>query len=150
MDLALLVYGISVLGNISPVLGMLLFTSFFVFVIVLIYRFAGLNIESWDNQATVKRKTDSRPAVDKWAKRIFAVFAISTILLVLIPSEKTAYMMVGAYVTQKVAENEKVQETGQKVLSIINQKLDSYVDEGLKAAEKKAKDAVKGRDKKQD
>jgi hypothetical protein len=42
--------------------------------------------------------------------------------------------MVGAYATQKVAENEKVQETGQKVLSIINNKLDSYVEEGIKKA----------------
>lgn len=150
MDLALLVYGISVLGNISPVLGMLLFTSFFVFVIILIYRFAGLSIESWDSQTTVKRKMDAQPAVEKWAKRIFAIFAVSTVLMILIPSEKTAYMMVGAYATQKIAENDKVQQTGQKVLTIINQKLDSYVDEGLKQAEQKAKDAVKGRDKKQD
>jgi hypothetical protein len=59
---------------------------------------------------------------------------ISSFVAILIPSEKTAYIMVGAYATQKVAENEKVQETGQKVLSIINNKLDSYVEEGIKKA----------------
>lgn len=148
MDLALLVYGISVLGNISPALGILLFVSFFAFGITLIYRLAGLSIESWDSQTTIKRKMDARPAVDKWIKRIFAVFAISTVLMVIIPSEKTAYMMVGAYATQKIAENDKVQQTGQKVLTLIEQKLDTYIDEGLKQAEKKAKDAVKGSDKK--
>lgn len=148
MDLALLVYGISVLGNIAPALGMLMFASFFAFVIALVYRLAGLNIESWDGEAKIKRKMEARPVVEKWAKRIFAVFAVSTILMVIIPSEKTAYMMVGAYATQKVAENEMVQQTGQKVLTLIEQKLDTYIDEGLKQAEKKAKDAVKGSDKK--
>jgi hypothetical protein len=47
--------------------------------------------------------------------------------------------MVGAYATQKIAENDKVQETGGKVLKIINQKLDTYIDDGIAEAEKAAK-----------
>jgi hypothetical protein len=47
--------------------------------------------------------------------------------------------MVGAYATQKIAENDKVQETGSKVLKIINQKLDGFIDEGIEQAEKSAK-----------
>ena len=52
--------------------------------------------------------------------------------------------MVGAYATQKIAENDKVQETGKKVLTIIEQKLDTYVDEGVKEATKRAEAALKG------
>jgi hypothetical protein len=47
--------------------------------------------------------------------------------------------MVGAYATQKIAENDKVQETGSKVLAVINQKLDTYIEEGIEKAEKAAK-----------
>ena len=46
--------------------------------------------------------------------------------------------------TQKIAENDKVQQTGQKVLTIIEQKLDSYVDQGVKEATKRAEEALKG------
>jgi hypothetical protein len=63
---------------------------------------------------------------------------------VLIPNEKTAYTMVGAYAAQKVVENNKVQDMSGKVLTIINQKLDTYIDEGIQEAEKKAEKAIKG------
>lgn len=61
--------------------------------------------------------------------------------LILLPSEKTAYTMVGAYAAQKVAENDKVQQMSGKVLTIIEQKLDGYIDEGVKEAEDKLKKA---------
>jgi hypothetical protein len=49
--------------------------------------------------------------------------------------------MVGAYAAQKVAENDKVQQMSGKVLTIIEQKLDAYIDEGMKEAEDKLKKA---------
>ena len=55
------------------------------------------------------------------------------------PNERTAYMMVGAYATQKVAQSDLAQESGQKVMKIIQQKLDSYIDEGVE----KTKNATK-------
>ena len=148
MDLALLVYGISVLGKIGPLLGMTIGFTIVTLVIALLYRFIGLQIESWDSAIVIKRKMEARVPLEKWIKRFFIIIGVTSLFAVAIPSEKTAYVMVGAYVTQKVSENENVQETGKKVLTIINQKLDSYIDEGLKVAEKKANDAVKGSDKK--
>jgi hypothetical protein len=61
------------------------------------------------------------------------------LVITFLPAPKTAYMMVGAYAAQKVAENGKVQETGGKVLELINQKLDSYIEEGLEQVQKKGK-----------
>lgn len=64
---------------------------------------------------------------------------ICMLVVVAIPSEKTAYTMVGAYAAQKVAEDPKVRDMSGKVLALIEQKLDNYIDEGLKQAEQKVK-----------
>ena len=47
--------------------------------------------------------------------------------------------MVAAYAAQKVSENDKVQQMSGKVLTIIEQKLDGYIAEGIKEAESKVK-----------
>lgn len=49
-----------------------------------------------------------------------------------IPSEKTAYLMVGAYATQKIAEAPKTQELGAEVLKIIELKIKHYSEEAQK------------------
>ena len=51
--------------------------------------------------------------------------------------------MVGAYTAQRVAENPKVQAMSGKVVTIIEQKLDSYIEEGIAEAEKNVKSKVK-------
>lgn len=147
MDLTLLVYGISVLDKIQPVLGMIIASTMIALIVSLGFRFIGLTIESWDGEGTVKRKMQQREPLEKWIKRLFIILGITSMLAVAVPSEKTAYMMVGAYATQKIAENDKVQETGQKVLKLIEQKLDTYIDEGIKDAEKKVKTVTKGESK---
>lgn len=150
MDLALLVYGISILGKIGPALIAIICIISTVLFGCLAYRFVGLGIESWDSAIIVKQKMENRPPIEKWIKRFFIILGITSLLVIAIPSEKTAYMMVGAYTTQKFTENEKVQETGKKVLKLIEQKLDTYIDEGIKDAERQATKAIKGGDKKQD
>jgi hypothetical protein len=148
MDLALLVYGISVLGTIAPLLATIISFGGICLIILLMIRHIGLSYDSWDSERTRKDKAERCVGVDRWIRILGNTLVVTTILMIFIPNEKTAYVMVGAYATQKVAENEKVQETGKKVLTLIEQKLDSYIDEGLKEAEKKAKHAVEGRDKK--
>lgn len=150
MDLALLVYGISILGKIGPALIAIICIISTVLVGSLAYRFVGLGIETWDSAIIVKRKMENRPPIEKWIKRFFIILGVTSLFAIAIPSEKTAYMMAGAYATQKFTENEKVQETGKKVLKLIEQKLDTYIDEGIKDAERQATKAIKGGDKKQD
>lgn len=43
----------------------------------------------------------------------------------ILPTERQGYIIAGAYVTQKIAENDNVQEIGGKLLQLINQKLDA-------------------------
>ena len=68
-----------------------------------------------------------------------SIVVISVLLNVILPNEKTAYTMVAAYAAQKVSENDKVQQLSGKVLTIIEQKLDGYIEDGIKEAESKVK-----------
>jgi TRAP-type C4-dicarboxylate transport system permease large subunit len=143
MDLALLVYGISLLHGIS---------AFFVSAIVIcgvgnVFFFMWYVTETDRKSYYSQKENDEREANGKmcikWIKRLLATAAIASFLLIFVPTEKTAYTMVGAYAAQKVAENEKVQQMSGKVLTIIEQKLDSYIDQGIKEAEDKVKTVKK-------
>ena len=145
MDLVWLVYAISLLHGFGTLLIMSAIVSGFFGMCFLIYRGAECSQESWHGE----RECQKRAEKGKWAmghvKTCLKVFILSAVLATLLPTEKTAYMMVGAYATQKIAENDKVQETGGKVLQIINQKLDQYVEEGIAEAEKQAERATKSK-----
>jgi len=128
MDLALLVYAISLLG---PVDGALTFVNAVILTLVAIGLFAAL-----------VNAVDYTGEFWQWFKSklvwMVAIFCFIGAIKTLIPSEKTAYVMVGAYTAQQIAQNPKVEQVGAKVLTIINQKLDTYVEEGIEEAEKAA------------
>lgn len=140
MDLALLVYGISLLDGFGRLLGfitaMAAISAFVAGIHQVGYRFDSYEY-SWNcnKDGTIKDSVLANRALSskifKWS---LVTSLILSFILVLIPTQKTAYTIVGAYAAQKVAENDKVQETGGKVLTIINQKLDQYIDEGIKEA----------------
>lgn len=124
MDLALLVYGISLLDGMKALFlagslasGIIIISQFFYW------------IDGYDDKRT--------EGCLRRAWKAFWVLLVCAIVLVAIPTQKTAYTMVGAYAAQKVAENEKVQQMSGKVLTIIEQKLDGYIEEGLEESKKK-------------
>jgi hypothetical protein len=59
----------------------------------------------------------------------FSIVAIAVALL--IPSQRTAYLMAGGYVTQTIAESPAAAAIGNKVLNLINVKLDSMINDEL-------------------
>jgi beta-lactamase regulating signal transducer with metallopeptidase domain len=82
------------------------------------------------------------PNREFWAVKASKFTKITYIILllwVLLPSEKTSYTMAGAYVAQKVVEDPRSAEIGNKVVKIINQRLDSYIEEGIKRVSEPAK-----------
>ena len=102
-----------------------------------------MNAIYWvDNNHSEKTVTGIRSRC--W--KAFWVATCAAVFLIFLPTEKTAYTMVGAYAAQKVAENDKVQAMSGKVLTIIEQKLDNDIEDGIKEAEDKAK-KVNGKDK---
>lgn len=48
---------------------------------------------------------------------------------VLIPREKTSYLMVAAHLAQKVYESPESAKIQSKILIIVNKKLDKFIDE---------------------
>lgn len=122
MELALLVYAISLLEGLRTFLVVAAFAAGMVII------GSGIaTLESYDDTAAAKR----------WFKRSVITLAVLGFLSTLIPTERTAYIMVAAYATQKVAENPEVRDTGDKVLTLINSKLDQLI---LEANEPKKKD----------
>lgn len=79
----------------------------------------------------------------KWTKIWLSMGAAFVVFANFIPSQKTAYMMVGAYAAQKVAENPKTIELSGKVIKIIEANLDKYVDEAFEEAKKAATKGTK-------
>lgn len=135
MDLALLVYGISLLSG---------FAKFTILVIVMSFLWVLANAIYYSDYCNNGTDEAKRTIARMW--KGFWIGLTSIFLLIFIPSEKTAYTMVGAYAAQKVSENDKVQQMSGKVLTIIEQKLDSYIDEGFKEAEEKlSKSEKKGK-----
>lgn len=128
MDLALLVYAINTLSGIRGILGALVGLS--ALIVLGLFLYMGDQYGE-DN----KNKLWAWKRVKMW----FGIGLASVFLVVLLPSQKTAYTMVGAYAAQKIAQDPKVEQMGSKVLVIINQKLDEYIDEGIEKAVEKAK-----------
>ena len=145
MDLVWLVYGISLLHGIQGMLIAAIIISGFAIFGLMMYRATEGSQEDYYSQDTNAKKAEKAKWTMNHVKTGLTVFVTSCVLLTLVPSEKTAYMMVGAYATQKIVENDKVEQTGSKVLAIINQKLDQYVEEGIDAAAKAAEKKVSGK-----
>lgn len=145
MDLALLVYAISLLHGIGTFVVMCMLASGAVGVVFFLWRVTECDEQHWYNDKQNKRRVENGVMCEKWIKRSLVSLFCFGLLLIFIPTEKTAYTMVGAYAAQKVAENDKVQQMSGKVLTIIEQKLDSYIDEGIKAAEDKVESGKKNK-----
>lgn len=134
MELAFLVYICSVLEPITH--SLIGFSSLMVVSIVIFGFIFGIHV--CDSPSTwALNKEEAQVAKDNWEKRKVAakkvligsicLFFASSTIATLVPKEKTAYIMLGAYATQKVAEDPRTQEIGNKILKIVNVKLDQYV-----------------------
>lgn len=119
MELALLVYVISLLPSIGAVA-------------ILVSFLGGIGILFvWG--ATIEGLFKSRV----WPIIFTLVWVFWCMVAMFIPSEKTAYLMVGAYATQKIAEAPKTQQLGAEVLKIIESKIKFYADQSAKELEEK-------------
>ncbi|WOZ15071.1 hypothetical protein GNVKYODX_CDS94 [Acinetobacter phage vB_AbaM_AB3P2] len=62
-------------------------------------------------------------------KKFLLIGPVVVALSILIPSEKTIYIMAGAYATEQIASNERVQKIGSDVLQVIEGKLEKLKQE---------------------
>lgn len=141
MELALLVYAISLLQGISTFFIMSIVALLIMSVILGVY-IGDSGAKSYYTDKENAERTAGATSATKWLWRNLCIGIAAAWVLILLPSEKTAYTMVGAYAAQKIAQDPKVEQMGSKVLVIINQKLDQYVDEGVNKAKEAVKDKV--------
>lgn len=120
MELALLVWLISMLGGIHALFAIIAA----IFGIIAILYFLS-KIDDYDT-----------PVKYRWPLLYSGIAVLCIAINIALPSEKTAYIMVGAYATQQIAQDPKVQQLGAKTLKLIESKLDEYVAEAEKAVAK--------------
>ena len=142
MDLALLVYGISLLSGISVFFGSMMFALVTATIISFIH-FCSWKFNSteysWDlnSDGTLKTKVAaSREFTLKVLKYCSVATVFVGVITIFIPSERTAYMMLGAYAAQKVSQDPHAQEVGEKIMKIANAKLDQYVEDAIEPKKK--------------
>ena len=147
MDLALLVYAISLLLGISGFWLATMIISGAATAFMAIYRASECDERSYYSDKENQARVETGVRLSRYLKYSVTLAVISSWILILLPNEKTAYTMVGAYAAQRVTENDKVQQMSGKVLTIIEQRLDGYIDQGIKEAEKKVSDEIKSKTK---
>lgn len=152
MNLLLLTYIIEILDPFKQVLNVTAMLSF-----ICMFFFAGWFFVEKGSYYSSDLDKDGKPKPEILAKEnsitnigklSLKVGITSLVLTLLIPSEKTAYMMIGAYVTETVVTSpvtakivdktidkvgkisDNTDEISGKVLTILNQKLDKYIKEG--------------------
>jgi hypothetical protein len=118
MDLALLVYAISLLKGIQGALNLVTTLTLLTITASLF-----LMLQMWLGGK------EQPPQLVKTAKIALGLFISFGTLSIFIPTEKTAYMMTAAYATQQIAEKPETKQITDKVMKIINAKLDSYIDD---------------------
>lgn len=139
MTLALIVYLIYSISAIHVFLKVGLFITLMTLIVTSAIRLAREDYSWYFNQdGTLKDEIKSfRNMIDKSIKYSSIIAIILSFFITIIPSERTAWMMVGAYTGQKIAENEKVQQLSGKVVAIIENKLDDYINEQVEKANSK-------------
>lgn len=126
MELALLVYFASVVETFSALLGILSFVLLvvsIVFVATLLCGNLGVKEYSYETEYDLNNQLKIKSILTrsvKWAIPLTVIFALISVLL---PNERTVYLMTAAYATQTIAQNDRVQKIGSDVLEVVEKKL---------------------------
>lgn len=123
MSLSMLIYLAEVLGSLKTAIGVLL-------LIVSV----GVVIGAWFGPIIISECRIEGKVAWSFAKKAMGAIALTVLVYVSIPTTQTIYLMAGAKVVEQVVASPEVKQINAKILTIINNKLDSLADE--KKAEK--------------
>lgn len=87
---------------------------------------------------TKEDQNERKTRVKSQFKKACALMSIPVFLgflAIVIPSEKAIYMMAGVESAQRIAEKPETKEIGEKILKILNQKLDDALEDKSKKEE---------------
>lgn len=126
MKLALLVYFASVVGTFSALLGLLSFLLFSVstaFIVTLLVGDLGIKKRYGETEEELNNQLKIKSILTKSVKWTIPLTIIFALLSILLPTERTVYLMTAAYATQTIAQNDRVQKIGSDVLEVVEKKL---------------------------
>lgn len=131
MTVPLIIYLVEVLDKISCALT---------FIFILSFVGAIIAFATWSFNANMSKYGDDYEAKASSAKKILKsiviVMCVTAILDIIIPSKKTIYLMIGGYAAESIYESPEAKAFGNKVLNIVNNKLDE-IEQSTKTKEKK-------------
>lgn len=133
MELALLVYFASVVGSISTFLGLSAFVLLCIstaFVITLLCGDLGVKQYSYDTEDELENELKIKKILVKSVKWTIPLTVTFSLVSVLLPTERTVYLMTEAYATQTIAQNDRVKKIGSDVLEVVEKKLGEMKGEG--------------------
>ena len=122
MKLAMLVYFASLSKGICAILLLAGIILVGVSIWAIVERSITNDVYDDDDDYDVGKRNRANSTVAA-TKKFLLVGPILIVLSILIPSEKTIYIMAGAYATEQIASNERVQKIGSDVLAVIENKL---------------------------
>lgn len=115
MELMLVVYGVSLIGNISNVVG------------VIISAIALLGVVLWMNYCMEYTVSKKEQALITAQKHTYWKTAIAlTMITALVPSERTLQYMAGAYLIQSVYESTEAREIGNATKKAVMSQLEVW------------------------
>ena len=126
MELALLVYFASVVGTFSALLGIFSFILLVIsvaFAITLLIGDLGIKKRYGETEEELNNQLKIKSTLTKSIKWTIPLTIIFALLSVLLPTERTVYLMTAAYATQTIAQNDRVQKIGSDVLEVVEKKL---------------------------
>ena len=126
MELSLLVYFASVVEAFSGLLCLLSFLLFSVsiaFAITLLVGGLGVKTHYCVTEEELNNQLKIKSILTKSIKWTIPLTIIFALLSVLLPTERTVYLMTAAYATQTIAQNERVQKIGSDVLEVVEKEL---------------------------
>lgn len=123
MSLAFIIYLIDALSSIR-VLSWVALASAIIFTIFAF--FAAVNEAEDDNNYSDNPKYQK---YRKYVTRGFWYIASVALFIAVVPDKKTSYTIFAAHVAQKMYESPESAKLQGKVLTILNKKLDEYIDE---------------------
>lgn len=132
MSLALLVYLISTLKGVGIVSVVVLCFSILAFLAFTVGRNDDTNSDY--RQLNKEEKKAYNDEHNTAATRSFFVAVFAVLMIVFVPNERDAYIITGAYMAQKIYESPETAKLQGKVLTILNNKLDGYIQEQTAAS----------------
>ena len=129
MSIELIIYLISTVDSLNVLLGIIFAISVIFLVVLSIASFVDAIDDTFDE--------DQRIAIKRKLRFVFILSTISSLLFMLTPNSKTIAAM---YLVPKVVNSKAAKELSnvpEKLVNILNKKLDDYVDSMLKEKETK-------------